>query len=132
LAASMPRDFVLQARCRSREPPSRSCPLGGAKRRHGRDARGQIEKAFLQKTLREAPGSRLRCALRGTTLAIRQRRGRRNQGMTIMRKSIVLVAFLAIAGTLASSADPHKVSAKSDAEILAIVMAIDEHEIHAA
>ena len=52
--------------------------------------------------------------------------------MTIMRNSIVLVAFLAIAGTLASSADPHKVSAKSDAEILAIVMAIDEHEIHAA
>jgi len=43
-----------------------------------------------------------------------------------------LVAILAIAGTLASSADPHKVSAKSDAEILAIVMAIDEQEIHAA
>jgi putative membrane protein len=52
--------------------------------------------------------------------------------MTIMRKSIVPVALLICAASLALSAEPAKVTAKSDAEILAIVMAIDEHEIHAA
>ncbi len=52
--------------------------------------------------------------------------------MTKTSNSFVLVALLLLVGSVVVSAEPAKVSAKSDAEILAVVMAIDEHEIHAA